>query len=153
MLLIANHELTVHCNKYEHVWDSQVYSIQVYSKLYTASCCYLQVYKFIVYSKLIIWLCGRDFNLPFFCKLRSASWFFFFFHQHMGLQACASFIANFALYSPWSKWAGVARKAKTILSGGRCRGKWWLQHDPFQATSLLLWCWVRSVCSLNHSLS
>ena len=58
MLLIANHKpskLTVHYNKYEHVWNRQVYSIQVYSTLY---CLHLQVYKFIVhqivYSKLLV---------------------------------------------------------------------------------------------------
>jgi len=52
LLIINFAKLTVHCNKYEYVWDSQVCGIQVYSKLL------LQVYKFtvhqIVYSKLLL---------------------------------------------------------------------------------------------------
>ena len=33
-LIINLAKLTVHYNKYEHIWDSQVYGIQVYSILY-----------------------------------------------------------------------------------------------------------------------
>ena len=42
MLIINLAKLTVHYNNYEHVWDSQVYSLQVYSKLLLLTS--LQVY-------------------------------------------------------------------------------------------------------------
>ena len=43
LLIINFAKLTVHCNKYEYVWDSQVCGIQVYSKLLLLTS--LQVYS------------------------------------------------------------------------------------------------------------